>query len=207
MISWQIFCCLWAARFKWLIHSRLDLIWAAAHPPLSLLDQRIWVSPLLGAGDPHPNKFCLNDWHAIVPRSMAPASWLWWELMLQGSLPWTPHIEPGELLAGVLHVLELPLGEMDAVYCLEHCNKWSCQFKSWMPRKSRWRYKKSKDTVLARAMGLQSSQLFWQRQHGELRLVPKMEIQSWAAWGPNWRDKVLLALNKKSSKIYRHIYI
>lgn len=22
--------------------------------------------------------------------------------------------------------LELPLGEMDAVYCLEHCNKWSC---------------------------------------------------------------------------------
>ena len=112
---------------------------------------------------------------------MAPAYWLRWELMLQGSLPWTPHIEPGELLAGVLHVLELPLGEMDAVYCLEHCNKWSCQFKSWMHRKSRWRYKKSKDTVLARAMGLQSSQLFWQRQHGELRLVPKMEIQSWAA--------------------------
>ena len=106
-------------RFEWLIHSRLDLIWAAAHPPLSLLDQRIWVSPLLGAGEPHPNKFCLNDWHAIVPRSMAPAYWLRWELMLQGSLPWTPHIEPGELLAGVLHVLELPLGEMDAVYCLE----------------------------------------------------------------------------------------
>ena len=45
---------------------------------------------------------------------MAPAYWLRWELMLQGSLPWTPHIEPGELLAGVLHVLELPIQELDA---------------------------------------------------------------------------------------------
>ena len=160
-------------QFQWLIHSRLDLIWAAAHPPLALLDQRIWVSPLLGAGDDHPNKFCLNDWHAVVPRRFAPAYWLRWDLLLQGLLPWTPHIEPGELLAGVLHVLELPLGELDAVYCLEHCNKWSCQFKSWMPRKSRWRYGKSRQRVLQRAAGLQSGELLWQREDGKLRLVEK----------------------------------
>eukprot|EP00913_Durusdinium_trenchii_P026377 g24750.t1 len=111
-------------QFKWLIHSRLDLIWAANHPPLALMDRRIWTSPLLGAGDPHPNRFALNDWHAVVPRHMAPAFWKLWQLLLQGALPWTPHIEPPELLAGVLRVLELPLGEMDAVYCLEP--RWHC---------------------------------------------------------------------------------
>ena len=158
-------------QFEWLIHSRLDMIWAAAHPPLALLDQRIWASPLLGAGDEHPNKFCLNDWHAAVPRRFA--YWLRWDLLLQGRLLWTPHIEPGELLAGVLHVLELPLGELDAVYCLEHCNKWSCQFKSWMPRKSCWRYGKSRQRVLQRAAGLRSGELVWQREDGKLRLVEK----------------------------------
>ena len=119
--------------------------------------------PQLGNG-----RFCLNDWHAVVPRRLAPAYWLRWQLLRDGcgdlrcdlclskrfpkrdllfppksslplgssifktttwtgtfvslfsfilspnvavsasrpirTLPWTPHIEPGELLAGVLHV-------------------------------------------------------------------------------------------------------
>lgn len=26
-------------QFEWLIHTRLDLIWAANHPPLTLMDE------------------------------------------------------------------------------------------------------------------------------------------------------------------------
>lgn len=35
--------------------------------------------PQLGNG-----RFCLNDWHAVVPRRLAPAYWLRWQLLRDG---------------------------------------------------------------------------------------------------------------------------
>lgn len=35
--------------------------------------------PQLGNG-----RFCLNDWHAVVPRRLAPAYWLRWQLLREG---------------------------------------------------------------------------------------------------------------------------
>ncbi|CAJ1453144.1 unnamed protein product [Effrenium voratum] len=142
-------------QFKWLIHTRMDLIWVANHPPLSMMDSsRIWTTPLLGAGGNHANRFALNDWHAAVPRANAAAYWGRWQLLCRGQAPWLPHIEPGELLSAVLQTLEIPLGEMDAVYCLNQCTNWSCQFSSWMPRKSRWRWEKNRQVLQQRAAAL-----------------------------------------------------
>ncbi|CAE7423749.1 unnamed protein product [Symbiodinium natans] len=136
-------------RFDWLVHSRLDMIWVADHPPLAFFDKtRIWTAPLLGArGWQHQNRFIINDWHAVVPRHLANAYWGRWGFIQKGWAPWTPVSEPGELLAGVLEVLQVQTGQFDAVFCLEHCHAWACQFKSWLSdemRASRWRWPDSR---------------------------------------------------------------
>ncbi|CAE7362455.1 unnamed protein product, partial [Symbiodinium pilosum] len=144
------------------------MIWVANHPPLTLFNRsKIWTAPLLGArGWEHTNKFIKNDWHAIVPRHLANAYWGRWSLIRHGLAPWTPMSEPGELLAAVLAVLEVPTGQFDAIFCLENCHAWACQFKSWFSpemRLSRWRWPDSRQRLTSIALALERGELRWAR--------------------------------------------
>lgn len=116
-------------RFRWVIYSRLDLIWVANHPPLHLLEppNTIWTVPLAAAQGHKEGFFAMNDWHGTVPRQWAEAYFgRWW--MLRKGVIWQPYLEPEELLASVCFWLEIPVGFFDAVFSLSGCRKWSCQF-------------------------------------------------------------------------------
>ncbi|CAE7197908.1 unnamed protein product [Symbiodinium sp. CCMP2592] len=156
-------------RFQWLLHSRLDMIWVTNHPPLAFFDKsKIWTAPLWGArGVELDNRFIVNDWHAIVPRQMAKAYWGRWSLIQKGLAPWTPVSEPGELLASTLSLLQVPIGRFEAIFCLENCHAWTCQFKSWLPpemRRSRWRWPDSRKRLAGLAMALSRGELRWVRE-------------------------------------------
>ncbi|CAK9019289.1 Uncharacterized protein SCF082_LOCUS14446, partial [Durusdinium trenchii] len=115
-------------RFKWLLYSRLDLIWVADHPPLRLFEppDAVWTVPLAGAQEVKETIFAANDWHGLVPRAsrFVAAYFGRWALLRKG-LPWQPLLEPEELLASVCHWLRIPLGLFDATFSLASCRRWT----------------------------------------------------------------------------------
>eukprot|EP00435_Cladocopium_sp_Y103_P005588 s1259_g1.t2 len=126
-------------RFRWVIYSRLDLIWVANHPPLQFLEppDGIWTVPLAGAQGHQDGIYAVNDWHGTVPRQWAEAYFgRWW--MLRKGVIWQPYLEPEELLASVCFWMDIPVGIFDAVFSLSGCRKWSCQFE-FRDQPQRWR--------------------------------------------------------------------
>ncbi|KAL1518864.1 hypothetical protein AB1Y20_003141 [Prymnesium parvum] len=66
-------------EYEWWVFSRLEMVWLAPHPPLSLLDARmVWVPPRSFIG--------VNDRHAAVPRRHAGVYFQRWELLMSAEL-------------------------------------------------------------------------------------------------------------------------
>eukprot|EP00434_Breviolum_minutum_P032312 symbB.v1.2.028574.t1/scaffold3036.1/size64867/4 len=94
-------------RFRWLIYSRLDLIWVANHPPVRLMDEdALWAVPLGGVEGHKAAYFAVNDLHGVVPRHLAEIYFGRWKLLRRGVI-FQPLLEPEELLASICWWMKL----------------------------------------------------------------------------------------------------
>lgn len=97
-------------RYDRLVHARLEMMWLAAHLPLSLLSDRlIWVPPM---GDIEG----VSDRHAVVPRSYARFYFGRWALLRSRTLldkvplEALTHDDPERFLHNVLVSAGVPVG-------------------------------------------------------------------------------------------------
>ena len=97
-------------RYDRLVHARLEMMWLAAHVPLSLLSDRlIWVPPTGGVDG-------VSDRHAVVPRSYARFYFGRWALLRSRTLldkvplEALTHDDPERFLQNVLVSAGVPVG-------------------------------------------------------------------------------------------------
>ncbi|CAE8742250.1 unnamed protein product [Polarella glacialis] len=170
-------------RFQWLIFSRLDTYWMARHPALSLLDPNSVYVGFPGC-----------DWHAIVPRAVAPAYFRRYSLVRHNRLLMFPLQGSCRLLRYSLLSSGVRLAMVTKIAELDRC-AFNCFSPNSRPRlaalgteetgsspirnekvsnnresgkKGRWRHPENARYTAWLAHGLQSGRLRWVRGSGQL---------------------------------------
>jgi len=155
-------------KFRWIISSRLDLMWMAAHPPLSLLDETvIWIPQTRFRNKFEVTRHGVNDWHATVPRHLASAYFERWELLSRGRAPVIPNHDPEEFLKSVLRTQDVHIGRFQDVASLAMCRLWHCYWKFALqgrPKRQVLRWADEGAEIQEYAPGLRNGNLVWARQ-------------------------------------------
>lgn len=156
-------------RFRWIIHSRTDLLWQADHPPLHLLeegpasDSTVWIPQTRRHDSDGKDGLC--DWHAVVPRSLAGVYFGRWRLLQEGLAPAVRNQNPHVFLRNVLALHGARVGRFPAVMGVERCVTWTCFGFGWWSGRGRgaWRWPEEWREVMRIAPGLERGWLAWER--------------------------------------------
>jgi len=145
-------------RFEWLVFSRTDLIWAADHPPLALLEPNaVWS---MGG----------QDWHAAIPRGLSDAWFRRWSALASGVAPMMPGQNPGLLLMNMLEFSNVSVCSFPQIASLASCTNWSCY--AWTSQgDGNWRWPTQKRRIMLAARGLRSGRLAWSLGHHGLPVI------------------------------------
>lgn len=117
------------ARYARVVFSRLDLVWAAEHPPLHLLSpEKVWIPCTSLKFECSTDAGGFDDNHAVMNRAHAEVYMRRWELLLQGRAQLVPYAT-GHMLLKILLTIQfnISVGRFPAVAGLSCCRRtWRC---------------------------------------------------------------------------------